>query len=116
MAFRNYVETLFRSEAPAHVFLKICWIDKKEMRRFEDALAEWMKAKADRYVKLPAPGVAKQKAYSDSLEKLIVAMQDLRTDFPEATLHDCTDKDEENDNRVFLGNTSLGTFNSIDGE
>ena len=111
MHFRSYVETLFRSEAPAHVFLKICWIDKDEMKKFETALSDWMKAKADYNEALPAPGDAKQKKYSAALEKLIVSMQDLRTDFPEATLHDCTDKDEANDNRVFLGHTALGTFN-----
>jgi hypothetical protein len=59
-------------------------------------------SKADYNEALPAPGDAKQKKYSAALEKLIVSMQDLRTDFPEATLHDCTDKDEANDNRVFL--------------
>jgi len=111
MHFRSYVETLFRSEAPAHVFLKICWIDKDEMKKFETALSDWMKAKAEYSEALPAPGDAKQKKYSAALEKLIVSMQDLRTDFPEATLHDCTDKDEANDNRVFLGHTALGTFN-----
>jgi len=111
MHFRSYVETLFRSEAPAHVFLKICWIDKEEMKKFETALTDWMKAKAEYNEALPVPGDAKQKKYSAALEKLIVTMQDLRTDFPEATLHDCSDKDEANDNRVFLGNTALGTFN-----
>jgi hypothetical protein len=35
MHFRSYVETLFRSEAPAHVFLKICWIDKDEMKKLK---------------------------------------------------------------------------------
>jgi len=111
MHFRSYVETLFRSEAPAHVFLKICWIDKDEMKKIETALGDWMKAKADYTEALPSPGDTKQKKYSAALEKLIITMQDLRTDFPEATLHDCTDKDEANDNRVFLGHTALGTFN-----
>jgi len=111
MHFRSYVETLFRSEAPAHVFLKICWIDKEEMKKFETSLEDWMKVKAEYNESLPAPTDAKQKKYSAMLEKLIATMQDLRTDFPEATLHDCTDKDEANDNRVFLGHTALGTFN-----
>jgi hypothetical protein len=85
MHFRDYVETLFRTEAPAHVYLKICWIDKKEMEDFEKALSEWMKTKAE-------------------------CLDNLRTDFPQATLHDCADKDEANDTRVFLGHTALGTF------
>lgn len=116
MSFRNYVESLFRKEAPAHVFLKICWVDKDEMKKFETALTEWMKAKADYTAAMPAPSVNEQKKYSAALEKLIITMQDLRTDFPEATLHDCSDKDEANDNRVFLGNTALGTFNPVEDE
>lgn len=111
MAFRNYMETLFRSEAPAHIFLKICWVDKKEMKKFEESLEDWIKAKAEYSNSLPAPKAAVQKKYTETLKKLIDSMQDLRSDFPEATLHDCTDKDEENDNRVFLGHTALGTFN-----
>ncbi len=110
MNFRNYAERLFRSEAPAHVFLKICWIDKDEMKNFEKDLASWMKVKAEYIAALPAPTDTLQKKYSAALEKLITTMLGLRTDFPEATLHDCTDKDEANDNRVFLGQTALGTF------
>jgi len=111
MHFRTYVETLFRKEAPAHIFLKICWIDKKEMAAYEKALSDWMKAKAGFVNAMPSPSDALQKKYSNALDKLITVLQDLRTDFPEATLHDCTDKDEANDNRVFLGQTALGTFN-----
>ena len=110
MNFRSYVERLFRSEAPAHVFLKICWIDKEEMKNFEKDQADWMKAKAEYTAALPAPTDPLQKKYSAALDKLIITMLGLRTDFPEATLHDCTDKDEANDNRVFLGQTALGTF------
>lgn len=112
MNFRNYVETLFRMEAPSHVQLKICWIDQKEMEEFEKAFAAWKKEKAAYTAALPAPPAAIQKKYSDALAKLITVMEDLRTDFPEATLHDCSDRGDENDNRVFLGHTALGTFNT----
>lgn len=110
MNFRNYVETLFRSEAPSHVQLKICWIDKMEMEEFEKAFSTWKKEKAAYTAALPSPSTPLQKRYTESLAKLIEVMQDLRTDFPEATLHDCSDSGVENDNRVFLGHTALGTF------
>jgi hypothetical protein len=109
--FRNYMETLFRSEAPAHIILKICWVDKKEMENFEAAYADWIIQKAQYVENLPSPSASQQKKYSDSLAKLIIVLEALRTDFPAATLHDCEDRDEANENRVFLGQTVLGTFN-----
>ncbi len=110
MHFRNYMESLFRSEAPAHIFLKICWVDKMEMAAFETAYAAWVIAKANYYAALPKPSHAKQTAYTDAIKNLIEKLEMLRTDFPIATLHDCVDKDETNDTRVFLGNTFLGEF------
>ena len=39
--FRNFVETTIRSEAPAHTYLKLCWVSHEGMRAFEDCLCEW---------------------------------------------------------------------------
>jgi len=110
MHFRNYMESLFRSEAPAHVFLKICWVDKVEMKDFEEAYSAWVNAKAQFAAALPNPSQQVQDNYSDALKNIITALEILRTDFPVATLHDCVDKDETNDTRVFLGSTFLGEF------
>ena len=110
MHFRNYMESLFRSEAPAHVLLKICWVDKIEMAAFETAYAAWAIEKAKYYAALPTPSLVAQASYTQALQILLTALEALRTDFPIATLHDCIDKDETNDTRVFLGNTFLGAF------
>ena len=40
--FRQYVEKLIRLEAPAHIFLKICWINHCEMRAFECCHNRWL--------------------------------------------------------------------------
>lgn len=109
--FRNYMEILFRSEAPAHIMLKICWVDKKEMENFESAYSDWVIQKAQYIKNLPSASANQQKKYTDSLAKLITVLEALRTDFPAATLHDCGDRDEANESRVFLGQTVLGTFN-----
>jgi hypothetical protein len=111
MAFRNYMETLFREEAPAHLLLKICWVDPAEMKAFEEAYSVWIKTRKTWYDSLPLPPANIQTGYSDALNKLIDVLEGLRTDFPAATLHDCADRDELNDTRVFLGSTLLGTFN-----
>jgi hypothetical protein len=110
MEFRNYMESMFRAEAPAHIFLKICWVDKKEMKDYEDAYADWAKARAAWFAALPVPAAAIQSKYTKALNKLIEVLEGLRTDFPVATLHDCEDRDELNDTRVFLSSTQLGTF------
>ena len=86
------------------------------MKKFEEAMAGWIKTKAAYYNAFPAPQAVVQKNYSEALKKLIDNIQSLRTDFPEATLHDCVDRDETNDNRVFLGHTALGTFNPTENE
>jgi hypothetical protein len=111
MAFRNYMETLFRSEAPAHLLLKICWVDQAEMKAFEEAYEKWALARQLYQTQLANPTAPQQQAYSDALKIMIDTLEALRTDFPIATLHDCEDRDETNDNRVFLTGTVLGTFN-----
>lgn len=44
--FRQYVEELLRLEAPAHVYLKICWISHCEMLEFEKCHDAWLEAHA----------------------------------------------------------------------
>lgn len=42
--FRNFFENTLRRETPAHIGLKICWLDPKQMRRFERAYRRWLEA------------------------------------------------------------------------
>ena len=42
--FRNFFEDTLRREAPAHLGLRICWLDPKQMRAFERAYREWLEA------------------------------------------------------------------------
>jgi hypothetical protein len=57
-----------------------------------------------------------QENYTKALNDLIDAIEAMRTEFDVTTLHNCDDKGEENDNRVRLGHTNLGTFKSIENE
>lgn len=41
MGFRQFVEDTLRREAPAHVFLKICWISHSQMVEFETIHSAW---------------------------------------------------------------------------
>lgn len=42
--FREFFEDTLRREAPAHIALRIAWIDPKQMKEFEDKYKIWLKA------------------------------------------------------------------------
>lgn len=44
--FQGLVEQTFRREAPAHLALRFCWLDRDEMLEFEMLLKKWMEEKA----------------------------------------------------------------------
>lgn len=39
--FRQYVEQVFRREAPAHILLRFCWISRDQMQEFERPYQRW---------------------------------------------------------------------------
>jgi len=98
MAFRRFFEQTARREAPAHVHLKICWADKPDIEKFEDAYRNWLNTKVG----------APPKQSSEALNKLISVMRKIRSVYPVATLHDCDE--EAGENPLLLDNTALGTF------
>lgn len=98
---RRLVETTLRMEAPAHVSLKICWIDHAQLVELEAALESWCRARAG--LNPPAEPLTK------ALTKLLGVLGQLKSIYPIATLHDCEDPDETI-NPVVLGHTALGSF------
>lgn len=44
--FQGLVEQTFRREAPAHIALRFCWLDRDQMLEFEVLLKKWMEEKA----------------------------------------------------------------------
>ncbi|MCQ6468374.1 hypothetical protein NPN14_24405, partial [Vibrio parahaemolyticus] len=42
LTFRKYAEKIFRQEAPAHVLLKICWVNANDMKQFQLAYKNWL--------------------------------------------------------------------------
>jgi hypothetical protein len=100
LAFRRFFEDLIREQAPAHVQLKICWIDQVQMEGFERALHDWLNALHSETFDSPLL-VEKQNA-------LLQLLQQLRSVFPTSTLHDCDDDDSGEP--VRLGSTNLGAY------
>jgi len=100
LTFRNFFENLIREQAPAHVQLKICWVDHLQMESFEQALQKWLIA-------------LKTESFGSSIlveaqNQLLTLLQQLRSVFPTAELHDCDD--DNSGEPVRLGSTNLGVF------
>lgn len=99
--FRQLVEKTLRMEAPAHVALKICWIDRYQMADFECKYLDWILEKGSCKSTL--------ETISPKLNALIEEMNSLQNVYPVATLHDCDDSPEDVA-AVILNQTSLGTL------
>lgn len=119
--FRQYMENLLRLEAPAHIYLKICWISHCEMQEFEACYCDWLEQHAalpdsmtgelplTSTVDLEEPLQSQMTNYSETLKQLIEKMHSLTTVFPMARLHDCQD-DGGGEPPITLNNVSLGSL------
>jgi hypothetical protein len=98
--FRRFAERTIRTEAPAHLALKICWVSKEELLVFEKAFCDWLK---ELNKEEPDKLVLSQK-----LKELIELFLKLNNVYPPASLHDCVDGND--DNRVYLNQTIISNF------
>jgi len=100
MPFRRFFEKTVRKETLAHIHAKICWADEADIKKFQGAYKEWLESISE---KEPDQAIISAKA------KLVIEiMNDIRSVYPVATLHDCIE--DEGENIVLLNNTILGTF------
>ncbi len=107
MAFRAYFEQKICEEAPAHVMVKVCWIDNMQMRAFEVAYHAWLEALAAYHAGAKQDAAVLQAAN----DELLAILTKLNNKYPKASLHDCEDSAVDS-NVVVLGKTVLGTFTS----
>jgi len=108
MAYRQYFEEKIREEAPAHIMLKICWLNNDLMRQFELAYRKWIETLAA-YSAEPTDG--NTTALKDANNRMLNILASLHSEYPQASLHDCAES-REGRNTVMLGKTVLGTFKS----
>lgn len=110
IVFRKYAEKIFRQEAPAHVLLKICWVNSEDMIDFQKQYKNWLISHANFRLKKCANTltVAEKEDYKNKLDNLVKAVKKLNTIYPEGNLYDC--QISESTNPIILGNTSLGTL------
>ena len=97
--FRQHVERTLRSEAPAHVALRICWVSMPDMIEFKVAWENWLSVTAN-----PATETA---VLHGALRNLVASLEGLRSVYPSATLREFGEPD--GGLPVILDNTSLGT-------
>ncbi len=104
-SFRNYVEDRLQEEAPAHIQLKVCWISNEQMRVFEIRYRAWIEALAN-YFQEDEQDLSRM---SETCNNLLELLPQLKNIHPQATLHNCSESNIEN-NPVMLGRTILGTY------
>ncbi len=104
MEFRRFAEQTIRMETPAHLGLKICWVSKKELEEFSQLYCSWLAELAR-----PEPDAATLHSRLDALLKVFTNLNNV---YPQATLHDCIDGND--DNRVFLGHTAIISNEELD--
>lgn len=95
--FRRFAEQTIRTEIPAHLGVKICWVSNDQLMQFEKVYCDWLSELAK-----PEPDVL---LLHNKLTALLVVFEQLKSVYPDAKLHDCVDGDDSN--RVFLDNTII---------
>ncbi len=103
--YRNFMEELIRSELPAHVLARICWIgypagtvadDKNEMMQFEQAF------------KLFLDSMNRKDQNMQTLIDLNTILSMLHSIYPTGALYDCDDETDNLKGKIILGRTNLG--------
>jgi hypothetical protein len=102
--FRRFVERTLREQAPAHVHLKVCWVDDEDLRRFEQAYGNWLTE-----LSRPVPDAADS---SRAQNALIAVLSQLRSVYPPVHLHDCAD--DGGGPSALLDHSILGSREDID--
>jgi hypothetical protein len=105
--FRRFFEKTMRTEAPAHISLKICWINYTAMQTFQVLYKHWTDALRDYESDLIKDDILKQEALREAGNRLIEFLETVHSEYPEARLHDC---ETGTTNPVTLGSTVLGSF------
>ena len=99
MNFRNFLARFIREQAPAHIFVKVCWISSEQVDAFKPVYEAWKQAFAVRDELQPS-------VYLDALERLIGVWKGLRSVYPPVYLYDCIESKDITP--TVLGDSALG--------
>ena len=102
--FRRFVERTLRLEAPAHIALKIAWVNVQQLQQFQTAYRAWL----EQLAQYSCQGTACH--FTRTLNQLLEILPRLRNVYPKATLHNC-DQNRPGDSPILLNQTAIGTAN-----
>lgn len=105
--FRSFFEDMVHREAPAHVLLKICWLDNMAMLDFEMAYRSWIEALQNYSQAAAGQNTTEKNNLIVANNAMVELMKHMHSEYPEARLHDCATGVT---NPVMLGRTILGTY------
>ncbi|MCC5905113.1 MAG: hypothetical protein JJU13_02820 [Balneolaceae bacterium] len=106
MYYREFAENVIRSEVPAHILTRICWIgygsdeetERPQMAQLDELYKNWLTHK------MSHPDKPHE---NEHLKPLADVLHDLQTIYPQGRLHDCQD-DEEQHTSIILGRSTIG--------
>jgi len=119
MDFRAFTENLIRTESPAHVAMKICWLDPARMFLFEKTTAAFF----TQMQKIKAPGAkvtgAAITAFNKALNDVYTMMGILKNMYLPSSLDECESINYEPDSKeikvpLILDHSALGTDGTED--
>lgn len=96
MDFRRFVEETIRTETPAHILPKICWVDAAEMVRFERIYVDWLSLRAG----------AEKDNRKEILDAFVRTLYEVKNVYPKQKLQECGDDAKP---PFVLGRIALGT-------
>ena len=102
--FRHFVERTLRLEAPAHVALKIAWVNVHQLHQFQTDYRHWL----EQLAQYTCQGAACD--LTGALNQLLDILPRLRNVYPKATLHNC-DQNRPGDSPILLNRTAIGDAN-----
>jgi hypothetical protein len=106
MEFQTLFERMLRTELPAHVLAKICWIGQEHMTEFEARYKAWLEYRQS------VLASKKPDSANTSLNDLLDIMERMYTIYPPGTLHDC--EEDKEDRPIVLGRSKLGSQQELD--
>ncbi|AKG21577.1 hypothetical protein [Calothrix sp. 336/3] len=99
--FRRFVERTLRLETPAHIALKIAWVNVQQMRELELAYQSWLQELAWETANSSTCNL------SGTLNNLLTIISQLRNIYPQGILYDTQVASKEQP--IILNQTALGT-------
>ncbi len=115
--FREYMERMIRTELPAHILARICWIghvkgivpdEENDMLQIQTKYKAFLEQLQTYCCEAPE-STEEILAYRTTLNEFTECLNSVTTIYPPGRLHDCdNDSTEAEGNKIILGRTNIG--------